>query len=42
MLGAAEKALISGKYGADVARQAAIGKRLPPGGSNFIDLIKPS
>jgi hypothetical protein len=42
MLGAAEKALISGKYVADVARRAAIGKRLRPGGSNFIDRIKPS
>jgi hypothetical protein len=37
-----KKALISGEYVVDVARQAAIGKRLRPDGSNFIDRIKPS
>jgi hypothetical protein len=42
LLGAAEKALISGEYAVDVARQAAVGKRPPPAGSNFIDRIKPS
>jgi hypothetical protein len=42
VLGAAEKGAHFGKYAGDVARRAAIGKRQPPSGSNFIDLIKPS
>jgi hypothetical protein len=39
VLGAAEKGAHFGKYAADVATRAAIGKRPPPGGSNFIDLL---